>query len=75
MPASQNQRGVRSPRERGVLLEARGDASGEEVGFVLPPQQGVVQSEREVAAAKIDWHLLVFPQQFAALHLNVRNRE
>ena len=73
--ASQNHRSIRPPRKRGILLETRGDASREYPRFVLPAQQGVVQKQRQVLGGKIERHFLVFPQQFAPLHLDARNRE
>ena len=45
------------------------------MGFVLPPQQGVVQLERHAASGKFEWHFPVFPQQFAVLRVQVRNGE
>ena len=73
--ASQNQRGLRPPNKRRIVLHARGNASGLQVGFVSLPQQGIIQEHGQVARSKIEGHLLVFPQKLAALHLDVRNGE
>src|ERR1700674_5344 len=45
------------------------------MGFILPPQQGVIQKQRHVAGVKIERHFLVFPQKLASLHLDTRNRK
>src|ERR1700675_1712336 len=45
------------------------------MGFILPPEQGVVQNHRHVASIKIERHFLVFPEKLAALHLDARNRK
>src|SRR5882762_284901 len=45
------------------------------MGFILPPQQGVIQKQRHVAGVKIKRHFFVFPEEFAALHLDARNRK
>src|SRR5258708_19468059 len=45
------------------------------MGFILPAQQGIIQKQGHVAGIKIEWHFLVFPEDLAALYLDVRNRK
>ncbi len=45
------------------------------MGFILPAQQGIIQKQGHVAGIKIERHFLVFPEDLAALYLDVRNRK
>src|SRR5271155_2747615 len=45
------------------------------MGFVAPPQKGIVHEQPEVESCKFERNLFVFPPQFSPSHLDVRNGE
>src|SRR5580700_3629341 len=75
MSAGQNQRRIGPPHKRGIILNARGDASRDHMGHVMPPQQGVAQEAGQVSSGKFEWYFFIFPEQFALLNLQARNRQ
>src|SRR5208337_4372469 len=73
--AGQNQRSVCPPHERRRVRKARSDAPHNNMRVILPPQQRILQLQRQVARGEFEGYFFVFPQKLAALRFNLRNGE